>query len=872
MFTAKVVFWRPVHPNPSTQAEFQEDIAALELSVPLPEAVRPVQLVTSEDLWGHPFRVLGFPDGKQNGAWASGELRAPIASGWVQLEDVKGPGYRLEEGFSGAPVWDEKLQAVVGMAVAAEKKRIEAKAAFIIPTSLLVKAWHELSEQAIPSCPYRGLFAFQEEDAPFFCGRETFTEQLLVAVQKKPLVAVIGASGSGKSSVVFAGLIPRLQQVGAQGIAPLYIASFRPGDRPLHALASAIIPLLEPQLSKTDQLRQTRQLTTDLRQDVGALRDAVEEIVKRNTSARLLLVADQFEELYTLCQDVEERQVFLTRLLEAANQTRNFNLVLTLRADFLGYALSYRPFADALQNADVKLGPMNRQELQDAVQKPAEKQGVKLEQGLTERILEAVGEEPGNLPLLEFALTQLWEKQSNGRLTHAAYDAIGGVEKALSNHADDVYAQLTDEEQKQVQKIFIQLVRPGEGTADTRRQATRAEVGEENWDLVKRLADERLVVSDCKKTTGEAQEETVEIVHEALIREWQRLRKWMKEDRAFRLWQERLRTAMRQWETTDKDDGALLRGSLLSEAEAWQQQRLAELSKEERVFIQLSLALRDRETDEREQMQQRELALVRQARSRLRWLVTVLSAIAFVSIGALAYPLILRWMAAGKMVTIPAGSAVVGTDDPLADPDERPSKKINLPTFKMEQFEVSNRQYGLCVEAGACDQPIDASQYNDPSKSNHPVVGVTAFQASTYCRWLGRRLPTQVEWERTARGSKGRRWPWGDEKPTLELANIPAGKYAASGTNPVNSHPKGKSPEGVFNLVGNVWEWTASYSQQIAQKYNEKSVWDGRPETLNSRLIIRGGSWEKGVARITYQNPAFRAFQSRSLGIRCVSN
>jgi len=605
MFTAKVVFWRPVHPNPSTQAEFQEDIAALELSIPLPEAVRPVQLVTSEDLWGHPFRVLGFPDGKQNGAWASGELRAPIASGWVQLEDVKEPGYRLEEGFSGAPVWDEKLQAVVGMAVAAEKKRIEAKAAFIIPTSLLVKAWHELSEQAIPSCPYRGLFAFQEEDAPFFCGRETFTEQLLVAVQKKPLVAVIGASGSGKSSVVFAGLIPRLQQVGAQGgLAPLHIASFRPGDRPLHALASAIIPLLEPQLSKTDQLRQTRQLATDLRQDVGALRDAVEEIVKGNTSARLLLVADQFEELYTLCQDVEERQVFLTRLLEAVKQTGNFNLVLTLRADFLGYALSYRPLNDALQNADVKLGPMNRQELQDAVQKPAEKQGVKLEQGLTERILKAVGEEPGNLPLLEFALTQLWEKQSNGKLTHAAYDAIGGVEKALSNHADDVYAQLTDEKQKQVQKIFIQLVRPGEGTADTRRQATHAEVGEENWDLVKRLADERLVVTDRKKTAGEAEEETVEIVHEALIREWQRLRKWMKEDRAFRLWQERLRTAMRQWETTDKDDGALLRGSLLSEAEAWQQQRLAELSKEERVFIQLSLALRDREKNERIRLRQ----------------------------------------------------------------------------------------------------------------------------------------------------------------------------------------------------------------------------------------------------------------------------
>ena len=405
--TARVVFWRPVNP-----LDFEEDIAGLELVSPLPDEARPVRLVTAEDFSGHEFQSFGFPKGNPNGTWAYGALRDRIANGWVQVEGVAQTGYRLEPGFSGTPIWDKELQGVAGMAVSADPDRPEVKAAFIIPTDVLVKAWHELSEQAIPCCPYRGLFAFQEEDAPFFFGRETFTEQLVTAVQKKPLVAVIGPSGSGKSSVVFAGLIPRLQQVGVQCLAPLYIASFRPGDRPLHALASAIIPLLEPQLSKTDQLRQTRQLATDLRQDVGALRDAVEEIVKGNTSARLLLVADQFEELYTLCQDVEERQVFLTRLLEAVNQTRNFNLVLTLRADFLGYALSYRPFADALQNADVKLGPMNRQELQDAVQKPAEKQGVKLEQGLTERILEAVGEEPGNLPLLEFALTQILHLES----------------------------------------------------------------------------------------------------------------------------------------------------------------------------------------------------------------------------------------------------------------------------------------------------------------------------------------------------------------------------------------------------------------------------------------------------------------------------
>jgi energy-coupling factor transporter ATP-binding protein EcfA2 len=586
LFKARVVFWRPINPN-----EFEEDIAGLELESSPPDTAQPAQLLTSEDLWGHSFRVLGFPEGQPNGASASGELRGRLANGWVQLEDVKQPGYRLEPGFSGAPVWDEQLQGVVGMAVAAEMNRPEVKAAFIIPTNLLLSAWTFLGEQAIPACPYRGLFAFQQKDAPFFFGRETFTEQLMAAVQKKSLVAVIGPSGSGKSSVVFAGLIPRLQQVGAQGLAPLHIASFRPGDRPFRNLARQLVPLLETQMSEIDQLVEVNKLATALQQGNLALQDVVTRIQEKNSGDRLLLVADQFEELYTLCQDVQERQIFLIRLLEAVNQTRNFNLVLTLRADFLGYALSYRPFADALQNADVKLGPLNRQELQDAVQKPAEKQGVKLEQGLTERILEAVAEEPGNLPLLEFALTQLWEKQSNGKLTHAAYDAIGGVEKALSNHADDVYAQLTDEEQKQVQKIFIQLVRPGEGTADTRRQATRAEVGEENWDLVKRLADERLVVSDRKKTAGEAEEETVEIVHEALIREWQRLRKWMNNDRAFRLWQERLRAVMHHWESSGKDKGALLRGVSLAEAQRWWRERPNDLQLE-KTFILVSLNLR----------------------------------------------------------------------------------------------------------------------------------------------------------------------------------------------------------------------------------------------------------------------------------------
>jgi WD40 repeat protein len=196
----------------------------------------------------------------------------------------------------------------------------------------------------------------------------------------------------------------------------------------------------------------------------------------------------------------------------------------------------------------------------------------------------------------------LWAKQREAQLTHAAYKEIGGVEAALSRYAEEAYGRLNEEEKERARRIFIQLVRPGEGTQDTRRLATRTEVGEENWDLVTRLANARLVVSSRDEAAGE---ETVEIVHEALIGGWERLRLWIELDRSFRIWQERLRASLRQWEASGKDEGALLRGAPLAEAEGWLQSRPVELSLAERVFIQLSLALRDREPKERERRRQR---------------------------------------------------------------------------------------------------------------------------------------------------------------------------------------------------------------------------------------------------------------------------
>jgi WD40 repeat protein len=406
-------------------------------------------------------------------------------------------------------------------------------------------------------------------------------------VRTRRLVAVIvGPSGSGKSSVVFAGLLPKLQED-----ADWLIVQIRPRSSPFLSLASALAPLLDEAPSGTELLLESRKLATALQAGDLSLLSLVERILDQDQDAeRFLLVIDQFEELFTITQDDEERRSFVEELLLAAEKnvalrTASFKLLLTLRADFMGQALAHRPFADALQEGSLMLGPMNRAELKTAIEKPAELQGAAFETGLVERLLDDVGDEPGNLPLLEFALTLLWERMDVGWMTHAIYDEIGQVDGALARYADEIYSGLEPQGQSEMRRAFIQLVQPGQGTEDTRRVATRTELVGVDWDLVQYLADKRLVVTG----RNEANAETVEVVHEALIRGWGHLREWIDADRAFRIWQEGLRTNLRQWQATGQDEGALLRGAPLAQAEEWLADRAEDLSPAESSFIQASL-------------------------------------------------------------------------------------------------------------------------------------------------------------------------------------------------------------------------------------------------------------------------------------------
>ncbi|MEG4632638.1 WD40 repeat domain-containing protein [Microcoleus sp. AR_TQ3_B6] len=454
------------------------------------------------------------------------------------------------------------------------------------------------SDEILP-CPYRGLFHFGPDDAEFFFGREVFVTELLQATQNRNFIPVLGASGSGKSSVVFAGIVPKLQQKGNWKF-----THFRPGNDPFHALALALVPLYTPEIDATDRIAQARKLADYLRGDTIPISDIFSQIKQHHPNDRVLLIADQFEELYTLCSDEKIRRSFLDILLASFaapnSQLSSAVLLTTMRADFLGNALSYRPFADLLQNADIKLGAMNREELSQVIEKPADKLGVKFADGLVERILDDVENEPGNLPLLEFALTELWERRKGKELTHTAYEELGEVQGALTTYANAQYKQLNLSQQKQVQRIFIQLVRPGEGAEDTRRMALKAELGEQSWSLVKQLADARLVVT----SRNSASIDTVEVVHEALIKNWGQLREWMSADRDFRSWQERLRAAMQQWQEAQQDEGALLRGVPLVVAESWLQKRSDELSSGERDFIQNSVILRERQKQQEKRLRQ----------------------------------------------------------------------------------------------------------------------------------------------------------------------------------------------------------------------------------------------------------------------------
>lgn len=301
-------------------------------------------------------------------------------------------------------------------------------------------------------------------------------------------------SGSGKSSVVRAGLVPQLRQ---EKETTWEVATLFPGDEPLKALARAVSPLLEPEtMDETDRLVKINKLADAYAKQEVSLHDVGLRILdKQSGTNRLLLVIDQAEELYTVAKDDHTSRRFIDELLDAGERG-SWTAMLTLRGDFVGKALSYRPLSDRLQGAQVNVGPMTRAELEQAITSPARRVELSFADGLVTRILDDVGDEPGHLPLLEFALKRLWEERQGPELSHQAYEAMGGVRSAVATKAEEVFDKFTPPKQAAVKRIFLHVVRAGETGEDTRRRAALSEIGSAAMDVVKKLADERLLATN----------------------------------------------------------------------------------------------------------------------------------------------------------------------------------------------------------------------------------------------------------------------------------------------------------------------------------------------------------------------------------------
>jgi len=392
-------------------------------------------------------------------------------------------------------------------------------------------------------CPFRGLESFRVEDHEFFFGREELTQKLVGKIKAHSFLAVLGASGSGKSSLVMAGMIPALD---------LDYAVIRPGTNPLKALESAHV--------------------------------------------KSLLVVDQFEELFTLTSDEKTRANFISALLES---TKSGRVIITLRSDFLGEVGAYRSLSGKIQNHLEIIPPMNADELRRAMEEQARWARLEFEADLSQQILDDVAGEPGAMPLLQHALWELWNRRHGRHLRADEYRAFGAVKEAITSTAEKVYDECSKSEQEQVRDIFLRLTRLDEGDEgrDTRRRVPLGDLIPSGANvtsismLLDKLANARLIV----KTVQDGKIE-IEVAHEALIRHWERLRIWLNEDRDNLRLREGINDDARRWENASRDESLLNhRGPRLELALAMSKKPRYRLNPVEQAYLDECVGLRERE-------------------------------------------------------------------------------------------------------------------------------------------------------------------------------------------------------------------------------------------------------------------------------------
>jgi formylglycine-generating enzyme required for sulfatase activity len=799
---------------------------------------------------------------------------------------------QLLQEFSGQPSYTADAIGVNLQNVQAEYIKIQ---------DVIVNVTREKELPTPGSPPYKGLNYFDIDDADLFFGREKLIAAFVDHLRHHSFLAVIGASGSGKSSIIRAGLVPALmhQRVLEDGTLPPNgsemwpVLMLTPTDRPLHNLADHLIWKLNLNVKKNILVAEMLSDPTILRHYVQMALNSRNKTNEPQQTHRILIVIDQFEELFTQLrsdnnqtqtQTQQIRRAYINNLLtaiqvppsECEEQESHAIVVITLRADFYAHCAEFDNLREALERQQKYIGSMNLDELRHAIEDPLQMNGWTIQPELVDQLLYDVGDEPGALPLLSHALLETWKRRSGRTLTFAGYLATGRVQGAIAKTAENVYAkELTAQQQTLARNIFLRLTELGEGVEYTRRRANLDElipkttVKSDVEDVIDILTKARLITTSSCENNGQigeridenaAREIQVEVSHEALIREWPSLHSWLDDNQGKLRVHRHVTEATEQWINRGKDSSVLFRGARLSEAMDLIKENSNVLTELEFKFLLASKRLMWR-----------------------NWIIfaaTIIAATAVITLGITGQ--FNKWIyrpLPSERVNIPEGEFWMGTSDQEVEiiqqvyPDYfRPSGNrellhlVYLDGYLIDKFEVTNKRYYQCVRANQCMPPSNG-KYNLGEYADFPVTHVNWSQAEQFCAWDDGRLPTEAEWEKAAKGGL---YPWSNA-PNEKKANVKGDDDQIGDLNPVGSYEG--LPGKATDMAGNVWEWVADW---FDIDYYENSPYRNPTGPLEEPEVgyrtVRGGSFKDNwVKARSAHRSAYPPYTSdEDLGFRCV--
>lgn len=584
MLTAVASAWRAMAGDGSG------DVAGLVLDEDVPDGACPLAMTRGGNLRGHAILAYGYQAGLTGvvPAWVPGVIVDRTERGWLQLgigEDAG--GLRIREGFSGTPVWDAQIGQVVGLVVRASMSR-NVRLAFAVSGETVFDAWPGLRESFLRASPFRGLMPFQASDGNIFFGRDELAADAVDVITRSDSTVVSGPSGTGKTSLMNAAVIPQLERQGHAVITIRPLARDSLWEAMAATLAESYSPAPGTQPSGGSPGRQ--QSETQLKDSFAAetLQSRVQRLCDCLGGDRVVVVVDQSEELLragdprarAFCWDLG--QLPLVRHPEGRAFVR---IVMVIREDDEARLRSLPPLDDDAV-AVVHVGPLSAAQLRAAVEEPARRTGfARYEEKLPDRIVDEVRVQPYVLPALQVILTELWERQGpDGLLRHSVYQELNRGAGPLATHLERLWKQLTPADRDTARRLFLHLAMPVGGEAFARRTASQAEVNPGDWPIAGTLATQRLVVLRGSPSGGA----TAELVHDSLITQWPALADHLSAYRDFLQWRDDLRRRISSWQESGMHPNQLLTGAALKRGLAQQDALPGQVSEREREFLQLS--------------------------------------------------------------------------------------------------------------------------------------------------------------------------------------------------------------------------------------------------------------------------------------------